>query len=233
MLTRAGRLILVLETTRNLVAMPVSAHKQKAPAPDPFGREPFQHPALANIDKLSMRQPRDVVSKSKLARLAMDVGLPEVVRWKPRMVRGARSGLDTSPNQCLGRRRSVANRGPCALTARKPRSVWPDGGAQHGPLRHRWRHLLTTRRRSRPARGQGKDSQEAGGVSVVGGVTIRVYNSVPYLSGQYRVSPSSASVFFSLAAQRDDDGPRGLRGLARQDGGSKQSGQARPHMLGA
>ena len=55
-------------------------------AEDSFGREPFKHSALANVDKLNTRQPQMVVSKEKLAKLAIDVGLAEVTRWKPRMV---------------------------------------------------------------------------------------------------------------------------------------------------
>jgi len=59
---------------------------QDAPTGDRLGREPFQHKALANVDKLNTRQPQDVASKDKLAKLAIDVGLAEVIRWKPRMV---------------------------------------------------------------------------------------------------------------------------------------------------
>ena len=49
-------------------------------------REPFQHPALSNVDKLMTRQPMNIVTKEKLAKLAIDVGLAEVTRWKPKMV---------------------------------------------------------------------------------------------------------------------------------------------------
>jgi large subunit ribosomal protein L15 len=80
----AGRLILALETTRHIMVSP--ATRRNSPAQDEFGREPFQHPALANVDKLQARQPRDIVSKEKLAKLALDVGMLEVVRWKPKMV---------------------------------------------------------------------------------------------------------------------------------------------------
>jgi hypothetical protein len=54
--------------------------------PDEFDREPFRHHALANVDKLNIRQPQHVASKENLRKLAMDVGLLEVIRWKPRMV---------------------------------------------------------------------------------------------------------------------------------------------------
>jgi large subunit ribosomal protein L15 len=77
-------MIVSLETTRHILVAPTPA--LDSPAQDPFGREPFQHPALANVDKLSARQPRHIASQDRLANLAIDVGLPEVVRWKPRMV---------------------------------------------------------------------------------------------------------------------------------------------------
>lgn len=68
--------------------MVTPANARDPPTQDSFGREPFQDPALANVDKLNVKQPMDVVSKDKLAKLAIDVGLPEVTRWKPRMVCG-------------------------------------------------------------------------------------------------------------------------------------------------
>jgi hypothetical protein len=79
----AGRQILALEATRSILVNPLTA---EAPIEDPHGREPFQHPALANVDKLNSRQPQDIIQKEKLARLAVDVGLSEVIRWKPRLV---------------------------------------------------------------------------------------------------------------------------------------------------
>jgi large subunit ribosomal protein L15 len=79
-----GRLIVSLEATRNIMVMPALA-AQDSSIQDPFGREPFQHPALANVDKLNSRQPQDMVQKDKMAKLAMEVGLAEVIRWKPRM----------------------------------------------------------------------------------------------------------------------------------------------------
>ncbi|KAK3291809.1 ribonuclease-III-like-domain-containing protein [Chaetomium fimeti] len=78
-----GRLIVSLETTRHILVTPAAA--EDSPIQDPFNREPFQHSALANVDKLNIKQPMDVASKEKIAKLAIDVGLPEVTRWKPRM----------------------------------------------------------------------------------------------------------------------------------------------------
>ncbi|KAK4139543.1 ribonuclease-III-like-domain-containing protein [Dichotomopilus funicola] len=78
-----GRLIISFEATRHIMVSPNAA--QETPSPDPFGRVPFQHPSLENVDKLVSKQPRTTVSKDKLSKLAMDIGLPEVIRWKPKM----------------------------------------------------------------------------------------------------------------------------------------------------
>ncbi|KAK0742568.1 ribonuclease-III-like-domain-containing protein [Apiosordaria backusii] len=80
-----GRQILALETTRSILVSPFPEDAQDVDFFDEHDREPFQHPALANVDKLYARQPRDVISKEKIAKLAVDVGLVEITRWKPRM----------------------------------------------------------------------------------------------------------------------------------------------------
>lgn len=74
---------MALEATRSILTANVIGEN---PTPDPHGRVPFEHPALTNVDKLSTRQPQDLIKKEKMARLAVDVGLPGVVRWKPRLV---------------------------------------------------------------------------------------------------------------------------------------------------
>ena len=50
-------------------------------------RQPFEDPALRSLDNLSANQPSDIFTPEKLTKLAIDTGLSEVVRWKPRMVR--------------------------------------------------------------------------------------------------------------------------------------------------
>jgi hypothetical protein len=35
------------------------------------------------VDKLNTKQPRDIIYKEKMAGLAMEIGLNQVVRWKP------------------------------------------------------------------------------------------------------------------------------------------------------
>jgi large subunit ribosomal protein L15 len=65
--------------------MAASADFDKA-KPDPHGREPFRHPALDNVDKLGLCQPQDMMLKEKIAKVAVDAGLDDVIRWKPRLV---------------------------------------------------------------------------------------------------------------------------------------------------
>ncbi|KAK5655635.1 hypothetical protein OQA88_5566 [Cercophora sp. LCS_1] len=78
-----GRHVLALETTRSILVSPVAPDATHPE--DSFGREPFKHPALDSVDKLSWTQPQDIIQKEKIARLAQEVGLPEVLRWKPRL----------------------------------------------------------------------------------------------------------------------------------------------------
>jgi large subunit ribosomal protein L15 len=78
-----GRQIMALETTKAILSGPVLPDKE---TPDPYGRQPFEHMALAKVDKLSSRQPHDIMQKEKMAQLALDVGLHDVLRWKPRLV---------------------------------------------------------------------------------------------------------------------------------------------------
>lgn len=77
-----GRQIIALEATRSILTTNIL---RGSLTPDPHNRVPFEHPALANVDKLSLRQPQDIIRKEKLAKLAVDIGLPEVIRWKPRL----------------------------------------------------------------------------------------------------------------------------------------------------
>ncbi|KAH9904995.1 ribonuclease-III-like-domain-containing protein [Xylariomycetidae sp. FL2044] len=85
-----GRQICILETTQSIVTS--TPNPQELPI-DPYAdrREPFEDPALRGIDNLSETQPYEVFTLDKLARLAMETGLTEVVRWKPRMPENIKS----------------------------------------------------------------------------------------------------------------------------------------------
>lgn len=73
-----------MEATKEIV----SKHPQKGSRiADEFGRAPFEHEQLASVDNLTVEGPKDVVGKEKLYALATNVGMLDVVRWKPRLVR--------------------------------------------------------------------------------------------------------------------------------------------------
>lgn len=61
--------------------------QQGAVVADEHGRQPFEHPALSKVDNFNVQHPSDVLSREKVERLALDVGLDKVLRWKPRLVR--------------------------------------------------------------------------------------------------------------------------------------------------
>ena len=58
----------------------------KPPQPDEYGRIPFQHPALEDVETLTERSKSMVVGTEKISILAEEYGLPNVVRWKPKNV---------------------------------------------------------------------------------------------------------------------------------------------------
>lgn len=49
-------------------------------------REPFHDPQLASVDNLHVVEQKNVTGTEKLYALAQEVGLRNVVRWKPRQV---------------------------------------------------------------------------------------------------------------------------------------------------
>ncbi|KAJ2987072.1 hypothetical protein NUW58_g4705 [Xylaria curta] len=79
-----GRQILIKETTESIINSPPKYDNMAA---DPYAekRQPFEDPTLRNLDNLSGIQPSEILAIDKLAKLAVDTGLSEVVRWKPRM----------------------------------------------------------------------------------------------------------------------------------------------------
>lgn len=75
---------LVLEATKEIVGR---EPQQDPGSLDRLGREPFLNNQLASVDNLSLLGPKDIVGKEKLHALARSVGMLDVVRWKPRLVR--------------------------------------------------------------------------------------------------------------------------------------------------
>ncbi|KAI1075895.1 ribonuclease-III-like-domain-containing protein [Whalleya microplaca] len=79
-----GRQICVLEATQSILTSP---ENYATPDNDPYAdrRTPIEDPALRSLDNLSLTQPHDLFTIDKVAKLALNSGLTEVVRWKPRM----------------------------------------------------------------------------------------------------------------------------------------------------
>lgn len=53
---------------------------------DPFGRQPFSHPALEGLENLNNSTKLLVTSKLNLSQLAQKYQLDKVLRWSPRKV---------------------------------------------------------------------------------------------------------------------------------------------------
>lgn len=74
---------MVLETMGGIMTQPNEVHSFYD---DPWKREHFRSPALANVDKLSKQRPQDYISLESLAKVGLKMQLDEVMRWKPRNV---------------------------------------------------------------------------------------------------------------------------------------------------
>ncbi|KAI1305634.1 RNase III domain-containing protein [Xylaria venustula] len=79
-----GRQICNKEAMESIITSPPKYENMPA---DPYAekRQPFEDPGLRGLDNLSDNQPNDIFTPEKLTKLAMDTGLVDVVRWKPRM----------------------------------------------------------------------------------------------------------------------------------------------------
>ncbi len=75
-----------MEAMESIITAPPEYDKIVA---DPYAekRQPFEGPGLRSVENLSQHQPSDLFTPEKMGKLAIDTGLSEVVRWKPRMVR--------------------------------------------------------------------------------------------------------------------------------------------------
>ena len=75
-----------LQTTVALLNSETATQTQSPPSPSD-DREPFAHPALDALANLTDASIREVLTRSRLAQLASQMGMREILRWKPRMVR--------------------------------------------------------------------------------------------------------------------------------------------------
>ncbi|KAF7884935.1 hypothetical protein EAF00_010753 [Botryotinia globosa] len=83
-----GRRILNLQTSLVLLQSPVATKTQLPQETDGQGtevEEPFSHPALDGLPNLTNVKVDDILSKERLANLATQIGMPDIIRWEPRM----------------------------------------------------------------------------------------------------------------------------------------------------
>ena len=78
----AGRRILNLQTTLALLHSPVATKTQSFPNSEDVGT----HPALEGLANLSNVPLGEILTKPRLARLATQMGMREIIRWEPRLV---------------------------------------------------------------------------------------------------------------------------------------------------
>jgi len=69
-----------------LLHSPTATSTQSLPDPKD-DREPFTHPALEGLANLSDVPLGEILTKKRLAGLASQMGMQEIIRWKPRNVR--------------------------------------------------------------------------------------------------------------------------------------------------
>ncbi|KAM0231747.1 hypothetical protein ACHAPO_008327 [Fusarium lateritium] len=87
-----------METTKSIVAK----EPMGEPRQDVYNREPFIHPKLQSVDNLTIQGAKDIAGKTNLSALAADVGLIDVVRWKPKNVQKLKqSGVDVVLNGAI------------------------------------------------------------------------------------------------------------------------------------
>ena len=81
-----GRRILNFQTNLALLPSPTATKTQSLPDPSDE-RVPFTHPALDGLANLSDVPLGEILTKERVANLATTIGMREIVRWKPRVVR--------------------------------------------------------------------------------------------------------------------------------------------------
>lgn len=85
---RIGRRIVELQTSLALLDAPQAEIQQRTKGlPDNYGRLPFQHLSLQNLESVTVHTKERILDRQRIAQLAQHYGLGDVIRWKPRQVR--------------------------------------------------------------------------------------------------------------------------------------------------
>ncbi|KAL8793327.1 MAG: hypothetical protein Q9195_004104 [Heterodermia aff. obscurata] len=78
----------IVDLQSSLAILTTAPNKPSTPPrPDPYGRIPFQHPALENLESLTEKSKSMLMRPERMAMLAEEYGLHTVVRWKPKNIR--------------------------------------------------------------------------------------------------------------------------------------------------
>ncbi|KAM5444792.1 hypothetical protein MferCBS31731_000247 [Microsporum ferrugineum] len=89
-----GKQIILLQASLALVQNP-AAYAPSAKA-DPFGRQPYESPALRGLEVLSQDTRSRLTGRREMAALARHYGINDVMRWVPRKQHNlTESGVDT------------------------------------------------------------------------------------------------------------------------------------------
>ena len=80
-----GRRIVDLQTSLAILNSHSSTGEPPLP-PDEFERDPFSHPALETLPRLTEDVRKDAMARKRLAGIAERYGLLTVLRWKPKKV---------------------------------------------------------------------------------------------------------------------------------------------------
>lgn len=75
-----------MDLQTSLAMLHTASPHPKVAAPDPYGRTPFEHPALEGLEVLSLEAKLDMTHRKRLAQIAEAYGLAGVIRWKPKQV---------------------------------------------------------------------------------------------------------------------------------------------------
>lgn len=155
-----GRQIAVTEAMQSILSEAAGPLGEKTMEKDLFEgrREPFENTLLDRVDRLTHQQPDSIFDLKKMQKLAVETGISEVVRWKPRKV-----------SLCHVTRFGTGTQYANQTTAGESQGI---GYLRHhvwSAVRHRRSCRFTTWRKGCQPSCKGADIEEAQGVGVIVG----------------------------------------------------------------
>lgn len=80
---RSGRQIVELQTSVGMLTSATANGHTNLPT-DPYGRQPFHHPATEGVEILNKGGKQYYLSSKAISNVARQYGLQDVVRWQPK-----------------------------------------------------------------------------------------------------------------------------------------------------